>query len=98
MGIIYQAPTSLFLIDAEVPSMSVTDVFPKLRMSIINGCYRAHLVEEERDVRLADSFIRKCLFGVSLSAWLLLLLSPHFSLLAPHQLPFSSVSEQREID
>lgn len=77
--------------------MLVTEVFPKQDISIIMGCYQAQLGEEERDVCLADSFIGKCLFGVGLSAWLLLLGS-HFSLLALYQLSFTSVTKQREID
>lgn len=94
---IYQAQTSSFLINAEVPkgqtipSLPVIEVFPKQYISIIMGCYQAQLGEEEKDVCLADSFIGECLFIVGLSAWLLLLLGFHFSLLALHQLSFTSV-------
>lgn len=103
IGVIYHAQTGLFLINAQVflskahtvPSVPVTQGFPKLYISIIMGCHQARLDEEERDVCLADSFIGKCLFGVGLSAWLLLL-SSHFSLLAPSQLPFACVAKQGE--
>lgn len=105
IGVIYHAQTGLFLINAQVflskahtvPSVPVTQGFPKLYISIIMGCHQARLDEEERDVCLADSFIGKCLFGVGLSAWLLLL-SSHFSLLAPSQLSFTCVAKQGERD
>lgn len=51
-----------------------------------------------RDVCLADSFIGKCLFRVSLSAWHHLLPSFHFGVLSLCQLSFTSVSKQRERD
>lgn len=81
-----------------MPYLPVTEVFPKLYISIIMACHQAQLGEEERDVYVADSFIGKCLFRVGLSAWLLLPPGFHFSLLALYQLPFTSVSKQREID
>lgn len=82
-----------------MPSSPVTEVFPEQYISIIMGCHQAQLGEEERDVRLADSFIGKCLFGVGLSAWLPLLLGFHFSFsLALFQLSLTSVSEPRERD
>lgn len=82
-----------------MPSSPVTKVFPEQYISIIMGCHQAQLGEEERDVRLADSFIGKCLFGVGLSAWLPLLLGFHFSFsLALFQLSLTSVSEPRERD
>lgn len=62
------------------------------------GCYQAPLGEEERDVCLADSFIGKCLFRVSLSAWRHLLLGFHFSVLSLCQLSFTSVWNHRERD
>lgn len=74
-----------------MPSLPVTGVFPKLYISIIMGCYQAPLGEEERDVCLADSFIGKCLFRVSLSAWRHLLPGFHFSVLSLCQLSFTSV-------
>lgn len=84
--------------DQSVSSFPVTEVFPKLYISILMGCYQAQLGAEEREMLLADIFIGKCLFGVGLSAWLLLFLCSHFSLLALSQVSFSSVSKQRERD
>lgn len=74
-----------------------TDVAWTLYISSITGSYQAQLCEEKRALYLASGFIGKCLFRVRLSAWLLLI-DFHFTLLARHQLPFTSAPKQSQTD